>query len=102
GDQLANEVGGETMANFGQAVARIKPELGLAAESAEAYIKLTPNLSPEKLREWTERAQFLHDYETFPQVRGLTIYKGNEVTTRLRIVAKPQPAYTEEARQHKA
>jgi TonB family protein len=99
--QLANQSGGMTRESFGQAIARIKPELALAAQSADAYMKLAPNLSSEKLREWAERAQFLHDYETFPQVNGLTIYKATEVTTRLRIISKPEPAYTEEARQNK-
>ncbi len=81
-------------------ISRLKPQIELAAESADAYIKLSPRLSKSKAQEWGERSEFLRDYEQFPQANGLTIYKGKDVTTKARVLAKPEPRYTQEAREH--
>src|SRR5207244_4335254 len=82
------------------AIAQVRPQVSLAAESADAFIRLSGKLSTSKSQEWAERADFLHDVEGFPQVSGLTIYKGNEVTTKARVLAKPEPSYTDAAREH--
>ena len=79
-------------------ISRLKPQIELAAESTDAYIKLSPRLSNSKAQEWSERREFLHDYGQFPQANGLTIYKGKDVTTKARGLAKIEPSYTEEAR----
>src|SRR5205814_1897209 len=86
--------------NFASAIAQIKPQVTLAAESADAFIRLSGKLSKSKSQEWAERAEFLHDVEGFPQVSGLTIYKGSEVTTKARVLAKPEPSYTDSAREN--
>ena len=97
---LMNEVDSEPFDEVGNAIARLKPQLTLASESAEAYLRLSSKLSKSQAAEWQDRSGFLRDYQDFPQISGLTIYKSKEVTTKARVLAKPEPTYTEEARRH--
>jgi Gram-negative bacterial TonB protein C-terminal len=97
---LMREIETAGLDNWIQAVERLKPQIKLAADSADSYIKLSGKLSRSKAQEWTDRSEFLHDYEQFPKVSGLIIYKGKDVTTKARVLEKPEPAYTEEARDH--
>src|SRR2546423_995562 len=97
---LMAQVDAARMDDFAVAIGALKPQLALASESAAAFIRLSGKLSASKSQEWNERAEFLHDYESFPQVNGLTIYKSRDVTTKARVLAKPEPSYTEEARRH--
>jgi TonB family protein len=70
-----------------------------AADSADQYLALTANPSKKKKEEWHDRAEFLRVFTTD---RDLTAkaYSGKDVTTKPRILEKPEPQYTEEARRH--
>lgn len=87
-----------------ETVRQFKPLLTLAAESANKYLALSPNLSSSKVKEWNSRAETLLEYTDIsaPAQDGSLrkIYKADEVTTRPRIMQRPEPAYTEEARQN--
>jgi len=83
-----------------EVLARIKPEIALATESAEAYIRLSGKFSVFGPNEWDERRELLHDYIDELISIGLTIYKSQDVTARARILDKPEPSYTEAAKQH--
>lgn len=77
----------------------IKPQLALTTKSAETYIKLSPRLSKSKTREWAERVEFLRDLGQFP-LTGIIVYKSVDLTTKALVLDKPEPAYTEEAREN--
>src|SRR5262245_6136596 len=76
-----------------------KAELLEGAESADQYLVLSSNPSKKKKQEWQDRADFLRVYALDPQPLG-TVYSNKEVTTRVRILSKPEPMYTEDARKH--
>ena len=52
------------------------------------------------LDEWNERREFLNDYADYKSVAEFAIYKASEVTTKPRVLSKPEPTYTEQARQN--
>jgi TonB family protein len=79
---------------------QLKPQLDFAVKSAEAYIRLNPKMSRSKSEEWSERRQFLSDFTGLPNWNSLTIYKSKDVTVRARVLSKPEPQYTEKARQN--
>jgi TonB family protein len=85
-------------------VEHFKPLLMLAAESANKYLALSPNLSSSKVKEWNSRAETLLEYTevvSFNQSDSSNkIYMTDEVTTRARITQKVEPSYTEEARKN--
>ncbi|HWW76217.1 MAG TPA: energy transducer TonB, partial [Pyrinomonadaceae bacterium] len=70
-----------------------------AAERLEAFAAARPQ--DPSAESWREQAQSLRLYGRRPNERGLgpDIYTSSQVTTRALIVAKPEPAYTEEARE---
>ncbi|MBD0373617.1 MAG: TonB family protein [Pyrinomonadaceae bacterium] len=74
--------------------------LEMAAESAEEFIKLSPNLSGKQLEEWNTRMDILREYSKLTDASGnaLKIYKSSEVDTRVKILSRPAPAYPREAR----
>lgn len=78
----------------------INSELNQAAQSAAKYIQLS-KLSNSKLYEWTARADYLRD---FAELSGPNtadrVFSARDVTTRVRVLHKPEPQYTEEARRH--
>lgn len=89
--------------NFGDRVKPFKPLLEEAADSAEKYLALISKSSRLKEQEWSERAATLRDYLQLYAREGdddsvRDIYKASEVTTRARILSRPEPMYTEEAR----
>ncbi len=84
--------------SFSEALAKMRPSISLAAESAADFIRLSGKMSKSKNQEWAERYEFLHDIEEFPATTGSDIYKSKEVTTRARVLSKPEPQYTEAAR----
>jgi TonB family protein len=97
---LTNQFELGPLEDFGAAIERQMPEVTLASLSADSYLKLSPKLSQKKSIEWGERAEFLRDYRELSKPDGLTFYKSREVTTRARVLSKPEPQYTEEARKH--
>jgi len=70
-----------------------------AADSADQYLALTANPSKKKKEEWHDRAEFLRVF-TGDRDLSAKAYSGKDVTTKVRILEKPEPQYTEEARSH--
>ncbi len=86
-----------------ETVEQFKPVLLLAADGANKYLGLSPSLSSEKVKEWNGRAETLREYAAASYGQGqdstqTRIYKTTEVTTKARILKRPPPSYTEEAR----
>jgi TonB family protein len=69
-----------------------------AAEALEKYLEMEPN-SPEKLT-WTEQLEALRFYSRQPakNTSERTVFSGKEVTTKARVLKKPEPAYPDDAR----
>jgi TonB family protein len=76
-----------------------------AADSAEKYLALTPKPSSSKVEEWSGRAAALRDYVRLSEAGGGNqthrVYKTSEVTTKARVLSRPEPQMTEEARQRR-
>ena len=70
-----------------------------AADSADQYLALSANPSKKKKEEWHDRADFLRVFTTDRDLSAKA-YFGRDVTTKVRILEKPEPQYTEEARNH--
>lgn len=64
-----------------------------AATALDAYVRLISD--PEKARFWSEQLKTLEVYasDESAEIRSL-----QEVTTKIRLVSKPEPTYTEDAR----
>ena len=76
-------------------------ELTEAADSAQWYLGLSSNPSVEKVWKWQERVALLRGYVEFSQELSVRrIFTPQEVTTKARIISKPIPEYTEEARKN--
>jgi TonB family protein len=71
--------------------------LNNALDSVEHYLALTPKPSSEWLGQLDNLRASKEYYESGPQ-NG--IFSAKEVTTKARIISKPEPTYTEEARSH--
>jgi tetratricopeptide (TPR) repeat protein len=103
-DLLTNQL---AQANTGKEVAQVlgsvHSQLVEAAESAEKYLALNSKLSGSKLTEWRLRADSLRGFADMASSDsdGLKLFSGKDVTTKARILSKPEPTYTEEARRHK-
>ena len=69
------------------------------AESADQYLALTVKPSRKKIEEWRDRSEFLRTFAT--ETSSIApVYSGKEVTTKARVLSKPEPTYTDEARAH--
>jgi TonB family protein len=69
-----------------------------AIDSLERYLQLTPE-SPDK-QVWKDQIESLKLYAGNSSLEGPShVYTGKDVTTKVRLIAKPEPDYTEEARQ---
>jgi TonB family protein len=82
----------------------IREPLSQAAESVKRYIALNPSLSKSKREDWNEREEYLRNFAEFSDLnksQGQSqIFSGREVTTKARVLTKPEPKYTAEARKH--
>ena len=92
--------------DFVDTLGRYKPVLSQAAESAEKYLALSSKPSKSKVEEWSDRKELLRDYAQLSGAEGnqnpaSRVFKTSEVTTKARILVRPEPQYTEEARQNK-
>jgi TonB family protein len=83
-----------------RALLEIRPQLIAAAESAERYVALDPKLSKSKLEDWTTRIESLRGFAELAGNENMTFYTGKEVTTKARVLSKPDPQYTMEARRN--
>ena len=86
---------------FSERLKPIRTVLAEAAESAQKCLKLSPKLSGKKAQEWQLRADSLLAFSEIANAPPGTpaIYSSKEVTVRARVISKPEPLYTEEARQ---
>lgn len=85
-------------------VSKLKPQLDEAADSADKYLELSSKPSGKKVEEWHDRADFLRDFTQLADSQtgsaAPTVFKPGEVTVKARILSRPEPEYTEEARKH--
>lgn len=77
----------------------------MAAESAKKYLELSSKPSRSKTEEWNERAEMLRDYSVLSEESNrdpsLTrVYSSRDVEIKARILGRPEPVYTEEARRN--
>ena len=81
----------------------IHEPLLLAVQSAQKYIALSGKLSKSKQEEWNNRVESLRDFVEVSDTKSSTLGEGQrfsakEVTTKTRVISKPEPQYTEKAR----
>ncbi len=70
-----------------------------AATALEKYLELTP--AGESRQTWTEQLEGLRFYlSMYEKGHAEVAFAGAEVTTKARVVSKPEPTYTEAARQN--
>lgn len=70
-----------------------------AGDALEEYLKLAPNAKDRQL--WTEQLESLRFHtSSYRKSKGIEVFSGREVTTKARVLAKPEPSYTESARSH--
>jgi hypothetical protein len=76
-----------------------KDRLRQAAEALEKYLQLNPNDSNRAT--WVQQLESLriHAHSSKPGEKKL-VFLGKEVTTKARVISKPEPIYTEEARRN--
>jgi outer membrane biosynthesis protein TonB len=90
---------------YAESLTSIGPDLQFASASASRFLQLSAGASNSKQREWTERADLLTDFAelvsgTDPEKRVGKIVSSKEVTTKVHILSKPEPQYTEDARRN--
>lgn len=83
----------------------IHEPLSLAAQSARKYIALSGKLSKSKQEDWNNRVESLRDFVEVSDPKNSSqgerqIFSPKEVTTKARVLSKPEPEYSEEARRH--
>ncbi|MCU1267603.1 MAG: uncharacterized protein JWM21_3921 [Acidobacteria bacterium] len=84
---------------------QIHERLIWAVASAQKYISLDTKPSKTKRQEWSDRLQSLRDFEELSDPKSFApgqrqVFTGKEVTSKLRITNRPEPAYTEQARRN--
>lgn len=83
-----------------RALLAIRSQLIQAAESAEKYVALAGKLSRSNREEWSDRISSLRGFADLASDQSLELYSGKEVTTKARVLSKPEPSFTEEARRN--
>lgn len=73
-----------------------KAAYAAATEALQIYLDLAPPDSETKF--WREQLQTLRIFASSRESRELEIVPGWEVTTKVRVLEKPEPVYTERAR----
>jgi TonB family protein len=69
-----------------------------AVDALEKYLQLAPN-APQK-QFWTDQLESLKFYVGEHRSASDSIFTSKQVTTRARVLSKPEPAYTSAAREH--
>jgi TonB family protein len=101
GDRLLDKQLNQTPASgIGRALMAIKSQLLEAAESAEKYLALDRKLSRSKWEEWDFRASSLRAFADMASDDDIKTYSSKDVTTKVRVLSKPEATYTEEARRN--
>jgi TonB family protein len=102
---LVSEMTNAKMRDSFDSLRAIDSQLHYAASSARRYLDLSGSDSRSKQSEANERADLLSDFAKLSSPQSIIeslgkVVSSADVTTKLRILAKPEPQYTEEARQH--
>jgi tetratricopeptide (TPR) repeat protein len=70
-----------------------------AADALEKYLQLAPNAKEKQT--WTEQLESLRFHTaSYRKSAGIDVFSGREVTTKARVLRKPEPQYTEAARKN--
>jgi TonB family protein len=75
---------------------RTRELFGAAATALEKYLKLVA--SDSETATWKEQLETLQIFAASDKQSSWHIYNGNEVTTKVKVLSKPEPTYTEQAR----
>lgn len=96
-DQLNDAQSGE---EFSKRLQPIGASLAEAGASAQKYLQLAPKPSGKKLQEWQLRADSLLGFAEIANAPPGTpaVLTGKEVSVKARVLSKPEPQYTDEAR----
>lgn len=78
----------------------IRTQLIEAASSAERFVALDPKMSKSKLEDWITRIESLRGFAELGGDGALNLYTGKDVTTKAKVLRKPEPAYTDAAKYH--
>jgi TonB family protein len=88
--------------DFARLLLPFKTQFIEAGESAQKYLALSSKPSKSKNEEWSLRSDSLLGFadiaDAKPDVK--TLFKPKEVDVKARVISKPEPAYTEEARKN--
>lgn len=72
---------------------------GEAADALEKYLQLAPNAKGKEI--WIEQLESLRFHTaSYRKSTGVDVFSGREVTTKARVLSKPEPQYTEVARKN--
>jgi TonB family protein len=96
-DLLNDAVSGEEIS---RRLTPIRENLAEAGESAKRYLQIAPKLSGRKLLDSQLRAEFLLAFVEIAKAPPGTpaLLTGKEVSVKARVLSKPEPQYTDEAR----
>jgi TonB family protein len=92
---FVNYSGGVLYPNPNETKEERRADYASAAEALEKYLQLETDT--RAAQPWKEQLETLKFYLADKSVRS-DIYLGRDVTTKVKIIAKPEPAYTERAR----
>jgi|SRR5687767_20832 len=68
-----------------------------AADALEKFLQLAPNTRDKQT--WNEQLESLRFHTaSYRKSAGIEVFSGRDVTTKARVLKKPEPQYTEEAR----
>jgi TonB family protein len=91
---LASFLGDALVAKKSESIDTRKTRYSQAADALEKYLQLVPNAQEKQT--WVEQLESLRFYVASHRT---DLFSSKEVTTKARVLAKPEPAYTESARQ---
>src|SRR6266550_1163546 len=86
--------------DFARLLLPLKTQFIEAGESAQKYLALSSKPSRSKTEEWTSRSDSLLGFADIAGADVKTLLKAKEVDVKARVLSKPEPPYTEEARRH--
>ena len=101
---LTLQMGNARGPNYLDSLGSIASQLHFASSSATRYMQLSPDISKAKHSEAMDRAVLLSDVEKVLSGDDSgalgEIVSLSQATTKVKILSKPEPQYTEQARQH--
>ena len=102
GENLLNNQLGQVQHDddFARLLLPFKTQFIEAGESAQKYLALSSNPSRSKTEQWSLRSDSLLGFADIAGADVKTLLKAKEVDVKARVLSKPEPPYTEEARRH--